>query len=370
MPYSKSEKKSIFKFLLLYYGSSFTLTFIIAFLSYQIFYSSILQTQEQKMKVYALNLSSQIINAHMNHSSFSFQKHPTYETFFLNEKQKIDLEQKLKKQNDSLYIIDSSSHHHLGIEYIIVRLPHSNLLFEKLSYTISLSTLGILAIIVFVGFFLTKMFIQPIKNERIRIDEFIKDTTHELNTPIHSLLLSLEVFEKNPLKNMARIKASAFRISDIYANLVYIFRLDEELKEIEKIDFKPLIEDEILIQEEYIKAKKLHLVCEVEAFSMIMDKESAKRIVANLLSNAIKYNKLNGKIHIYTTHQKLIFEDSGIGIKQEYLNSITTRYVRANNDVKGFGIGLDIVHKIAQKYHLKLSIIPKDEGVMVEIGIQ
>jgi two-component system OmpR family sensor kinase len=380
MSYSKSEKKSIFKFLFLYYGSSFALTFIIAFLSYHIYYLSILQTQEEKMKSYALSLSSKIINAHMMGEHFEFKTHELYLTTFLNEQrqpifgdkilEKLDLDkERFYKKNNALYLIDSSTHNHLGVHSIVVIFPHSQTLFQSLRYNIAGVTIVVLLIIGFVGFFLTKMFIQPIRNERIKLDHFIKDTTHELNTPVSSLLLSIEAFEKNPSKNMARIKASAYRISDIYANLTFLLLGDDIENSLEMIDFGKIIKDELLIQNDYIEAKKLEVSCDVKDFYFLMDKESAKRVVSNLLSNAIKYNKPHGKIEISSYEKTLIFEDNGIGIKDEFLNSVTKRYVRANSYAGGFGIGLDIVNKIAKRYNLSLIITPKnDGGVRVEIG--
>ena len=379
MSYSKSEKKSIFKFLFLYYGSSFALTFIIAFLSYHIYYLSILQTQEEKMKSYALSLSSKIINAHMMGEHFEFKTHELYLTTFLNEQQqpifgdkvleKFDLDkERFYKKDNALYLIDSSTHNHLGVHSIVVIFPNSQILFKSLRYNIAGITIGVLLIIGFVGFFLTKMFIQPIRNERIKLDHFIKDTTHELNTPVSSLLLSIEAFEKNPSKNMARIKASAYRISDIYANLTFLLLGDDIENSLEMVDFGKIIKDELLIQNDYIEAKKLEVNCDVKSFYFLMDKESAKRVVSNLLSNAIKYNKPHGKIEISSYEKTLIFEDNGIGIKDEFLNSVTKRYARANSYAGGFGIGLDIVNKIAKKYNLSLIITPKnDGGVRVEI---
>lgn len=380
MSYSKSEKRSIFKFLFLYYGSSFALTFIIAFLSYHIFHLSILQTQEEKMKSYALGLSSKIINAHMMNEHFEFKPHEFYLTTFLNEqKQPLFGDKVLEKfefdeerfyiKENSLYLIDNSTHNHLGVHSIVVVLPNVQTLFKSLIYSIVGLTLAVILIIGFVGFFLTKMFIRPIRNERIKLDHFIKDTTHELNTPVSSLILSIEAFEKNPSKNMERIKASAARISDIYANLTYLLLKDDtDNSSLQMVDLGKIIRDELLIQNSYIEAKKLQIECSVENFYSFMDEESAKRVVSNLLSNAIKYNKPNGMIKIYSNEKTLIFEDSGIGIKEEFLNSITKRYTRANDYAGGFGIGLDIVNKIAKRYNLSLAIKSKEDGgVRVEI---
>jgi two-component system, OmpR family, sensor kinase len=380
MFYSKSEKRSILKFLFLYYGSSFTLTFVIAFLSYHIFYLSILQTEQEKMKSYALELSSKIINAHMMDERFVFEPHTHYLTLFLDKEKKSIFGDKISKtfqfsderfykKDNALYLIDTSAHNHLGVDSIVVVLQNSQILFKSLRYSITLITIVVILVIGFVGFFLTKMFIKPIQNERIKLDDFIKDTTHELNTPISSLLLSISAFEKNPSKNMARIKASTYRISDIYANLTFLLLGDSDKTTLEMVDFGKIIKDELLIQNEYIEAKKIEVVFNVDHLDALMDKESAKRLISNLLSNAIKYNKPHGQIVISSDGKNLIFEDNGIGIDQEKLSVITNRYVRANSYAGGFGIGLDIVNKITKKYNLSLMITSnKGNGVRVEIG--
>jgi two-component system OmpR family sensor kinase len=333
------------------------------------------------MKSYALTLSSKIINAHMTSEHFEFEPHEYYLTTFLDEQnrplfgdrilEKFDIgKERFYKKNNALYLIDNSTHNHLGVHSIVVVFPNSNVLFESLLYSIAGVTIAVILIIGFVGFFLTKMFIRPIRNERIKLDHFIKDTTHELNTPVSSLILSIEAFEKNPSKNMDRIKASAARISDIYANLTYLLLKDDtDNSSLQMLNLGKIIKDELLIQNSYIEAKKLQIECSVENFDFIMDKESAKRLVSNLLSNAVKYNKPNGKIKIYSNEKILIFEDNGIGIKEELLSGITKRYARANDYAGGFGIGLDIVNKIAKRYNLSLAIKSKEEGgVRVEIG--
>ncbi len=52
--------------------------------------------------------------------------------------------------------------------------------------------LFIYSIVSIIGFYLAKLFLKPIKDEREKLNNFIKDTTHELNTPISAILMSSE----------------------------------------------------------------------------------------------------------------------------------------------------------------------------------
>ena len=64
---------------------------------------------------------------------------------------------------------------------------------------------------------------KPIENERKRLDNFIKDTTHELNTPITALMICTNKQTPRSEKNMERIYLSSMRISQIYKDLTHLF---------------------------------------------------------------------------------------------------------------------------------------------------
>jgi two-component system OmpR family sensor kinase len=209
-----------------------------------------------------------------------------------------------------------------------------------------------------VGYFLSKLFLRPIANEREKLDTFIKNTTHELNTPITALLMSIQSLKTDTnSSSLERIKISANRISNIYSDLCYLLKNDLDIHdEIVSVDFKEIIQEQIVLMEGYIKSKNITLIQNLQSLKWDIDKESAQRLIANLLSNALKYSKPNQKVEITMHNNVLTFQDYGIGIKKDVLHNVQKRYFRANKNEGGFGIGLDIVTTITQKYKIDLKI--------------
>ena len=92
---------------------------------------------------------------------------------------------------------------------------------------------------------------------------------------------------------------------------------------------------------------------------MVMDKRKFSRMLDNLISNAIKYNIRGGKIIIVLKNNQLTVQDTGIGISEEKIPFMFDRYMRFNQSEGGFGIGLSIVKKIVDEYHIKIDVYSK-----------
>ena len=104
----------------------------------------------------------------------------------------------IEKKN-SIILVDSSTVGHLGIDYIVLKDRSLENKIDDLEILIVLIFLIIYFFIAIIGFYLAKLFLKPIKDERIKLNNFIKDTTHELNTPISAILMSAE--KKIQVKN-------------------------------------------------------------------------------------------------------------------------------------------------------------------------
>ena len=187
-------------------------------------------------------------------------------------------------------------------------------------------------IIAFIGFYLAKLFLKPIKEERIKLNNFIKDTTHELNTPISAILMSTENKTLSE-KQIERVRISAKRVSDIYSDLTYLFLENKEiLKDIQIYNLKDLINEQMEYLDLIASKKRVKINKNIEDFEYKIDKNDFIRIFNNLVSNAIKYNKMGGTIDISLKNNELKISDSGIGIEKEKLNDIYKRYYRATNE--------------------------------------
>ena len=157
-------------------------------------------------------------------------------------------------------------------------------------------------------------------------------------------------------KKRKRIELSAKRIATLYANLSYMLLHDKQNEEKNEVDVKKLLCERIEYFSDLMASQHIDLRLHLEEKSLHVNEESLTKLIDNLLSNAIKYNRVHGRIDITLDAQKLSIQDSGIGIDASKLGSITKRYIRANSDKGGFGIGLDIVNTICKTNGFRLDI--------------
>lgn len=370
---TRSEKSALVRFLGLYLGSSFILLTIIAWLFYKVESNLYYDLITSNMKNVAAKISSTIIYAQMTNQKISPEKireniefdfalyDHSYKKLVGNIPEKIDFSKKIKQYDNSFILIDDSALGHLGVNYVVIK---ENIFYKKiyqLKEKILISFLLIFAFLFITGFYLAKMFIKPITNERLKLNNFIKDTTHELNTPITAILMCTSNGSSLSEKNIQRINLSAKRISEIYKDLIYLF-LEEKKKETPSNLRIDLILNE---QIEYFKTlaskKRVEIKTDIKQTTFFIDKESFIRLCNNLISNAIKYNKIGGEIDIILKDNKMIVKDTGIGINKQNLKDIFKRFYRANNVQGGFGIGLNIVYTICNEYDIKVDVDSKEK---------
>ena len=278
---------------------------------------------------------------------------------FGNLDEEIDFTKSIYEKNNSLILVDKSTWGHLGIDYIVIQDNSHYEILRDLKITIIMMFLFIYLIISIIGFYLAQLFLKPIRNEREKLNNFIKDTTHELNTPISAILMSTESDKLNE-KQIQRIRLSAKRISEVYKDLTYVFLKKKEEKTIEKLNLKTVLEEQLEYFKILASKKRLEVDIKLEDLEYEMNRDDFIRVINNLISNAIKYNKVGGKLNIYLENETLQVQDSGIGIEQKKLDDIFKRYYRGTTQEGGFGIGLSIVSFICQKYNIKIDIKSKE----------
>lgn len=363
-----SEKSTFFRFLFLYLGSSFILVIMLAFFYFQNEKTLYYDLTKSNMQNEVSKISSKIIFAHMTNNEFDkdyLLKTNDYKLSFYNENKEkifgnlddeIDFTKTIMDYKKHFILIDSSTLGHLGVYYIAIK---ENLFYEqisKLKMNIVFIFLLIYSFIAIIGFYLAKLFLKPIKDERIKLNNFIKDTTHELNTPISAILMSTETTNLNE-KQIQRIRLSAKRISEIYEDLTYVFLQNKQNKNtLEIVDLKNLIIEQLEYFTPLASKKSIDIKLQLEPFEYKINKDDFKRLFNNLISNAIKYNKMAGTIEITLKNNELIIKDTGIGISKDKLKDIYKRYYRATNEQGGFGIGLSIVNQICNNYNIKIEV--------------
>jgi len=234
---------------------------------------------------------------------------------------------------------------------------------------------GILTLVIMAvfGYFFLGIFLRPMHDAIALLDNFIKDTTHELNTPISAILANVEMMDKVAMgakneRKLARINIAAKTVSHLYQDLTYLTLSHNRESKDELIDLRELIFDRVEYFSILAGSKKVTFTLDLKDSVLFIDAIKIARVIDNLISNAIKYNKRNGKIHIILREEYLCVEDTGIGIPAEKVNQIFDRYSRFNSSEGGFGIGLNIVKSIAVEYNLKIKVNSVlNEGTSIRI---
>ena len=226
-----------------------------------------------------------------------------------------------------------------------------------------------------IGFILARLLLKPMNEAIALLDDFIKDTTHELNTPISAILTNLEALKEENIpqtiqKKLNRIEIASRTISTLYDDLTYLI-LNHDVAVINQpLNIGELLAERLEYFRHHIEQKKIHCEPTIAPHTFLtIDRTKMTRIVDNLLSNAIKYNKMGGTLNIVLDHQTLCVQDNGIGIPADMIEEVFERYTRADKSVGGFGIGLHIVAMIAKEYDLDIKI-ESEEKIGTKICVE
>ncbi|MBT0742768.1 sensor histidine kinase [Campylobacter lari] len=228
-------------------------------------------------------------------------------------------------------------------------------------FKVALAMVFSLIFVSIMGYLILKFALKPLEMRIRFLNNFIKDTTHEINTPISAILMSVESLERKKnfeeIKALKRVKIAALTLSHLYSDLTFLnFSQAYEAKK-DWIFLKDLIKERMEYFKIFLEQKNIDLELSLENDGKIYaNKEQFFKMFDNLVNNAIKYNIKNGHIKIELLEQKLIIADSGCGIVKENLANIFERYSRFNENQGGFGIGLSLVDKICKEHNIKIKV--------------
>ncbi|EAK5889950.1 HAMP domain-containing histidine kinase [Campylobacter lari] len=226
-------------------------------------------------------------------------------------------------------------------------------------------TLICILLLTVVAYILILLVFKNIKEQFKALNDFIKDTTHEINTPLSVILASIKKFDDtnlnpNNIKKLNHIKLASKNLNHIYQNLIALnfFLQKENIKE--DINLKELLEQRLEYFETLITQKNLIIKKNLLEQNLYANKEEMQILIDNLLSNAIKYTNAHKKIYICLKEKTLSIKDEGQGMSAKEITQIFTRYKRFNQDQGGFGIGLNLVKQIADKNNINIKVLSKE----------
>ena len=206
--------------------------------------------------------------------------------------------------------------------------------------------------------------------------EFSANVSHELKTPLQSIIGSAELMENNLVKEddmprfVGHIRKEAERLVNLVEDIIRLSWLDENRDmETELVSLKDIAAETKEALENTANEKNVTINISGEDIKLHGVRSLLYEIVYNLCENGIKYNKEGGKVDITLSKEAgkdiLVVEDTGIGIKEEQQSRIFERFYRVDKsrskETGGTGLGLSIV-KHAAMYHNADVTLESTEG--------
>lgn len=371
----KSEKETLFRFSALYILLTIIIIAIFSFIYYELQKDLMLEQKKTELQEYSKELIAELKQLHINfdktqiyprskdYSSAIFDS--DQEMIFQTSPTNLELKKILYLDEGMIHLVNVPESYYLGSKYIIVKIQDDEVWLSKVLREIA--TFGVLVFIFMsiIGYFLLRLFLKPMRDALELLDRFIKDTTHELNTPVSTIVANIEMIDRDSLdekllKKINRIDIGAKTISTIYQDLSYLTLGNKIVSHDVELNVAEVVEERVEYFKSLANAKKVSLSFKIlKETQLYIDKAKFSKLLDNLISNAIKYNKINGSIVVSVEKNSLSVEDSGIGIEEENISKLQERYSRFNTSSGGFGIGLSIVASICSEYSLDIEIESK-----------
>lgn len=213
-------------------------------------------------------------------------------------------------------------------------------------------------------------------SEKLKND-FISSVSHELRTPLTAIKGWAETMRAgdtyDPVimnKGMSVIVGESERLTGIVEELLDFSRIQEGrmLLMMDKIDLLAELDEAIYMLRERALSENKHLLYDEPEFipPVMGDKNRIKQVFINIIDNALKYTPSSGVIGIQVTSNDdtvtIAISDNGCGIPAEHLPKVKEKFYKANQTIRGSGIGLAVADEIMQLHKGSLTI-ESTEGI-------
>lgn len=244
--------------------------------------------------------------------------------------------------------------------YVAVKVADPEFAILMLKLKIIFFSFIILLAILIIAYFIIRLSLRPLYRRIDFLNGFIRDTTHEINTPLSVILMSIEMFETDPQKYLNNIKTASKTISTLYEDLTLVKFGGEDDNAVTTFSLSELVRDRLSYFGLNLEQKNINLNAQIAEVQLRSSYKKVRKIIDNLLSNAIKYCDENGDVGVNLTPSALTISNGGAGIAKENLSRIFDLYARFDERNGGFGIGLHIVKTFCDELGFKISCKSKE----------
>ncbi len=221
------------------------------------------------------------------------------------------------------------------------------------------------------------------KNAEIMRREFSANVSHELKTPLTTIIGFAEMIKEGLItdsdsirKYCGMINNEGLRLIALIEDIMRLSKIEEGVcpEENSNINLKEIAEETAALLSP--KAEELNIHLEVNAGDAFIkaNRNYMSELMYNLVDNGIKYNKNGGSVHISVKKdgREIIISvrDTGVGIPEEHQDRIFERFYRVDKsrskETGGTGLGLSIVKHITELYNGKIELKTKEnEGTEI-----
>ncbi len=369
-----AEKRSFYRFLSIYLFSTFILLALGAYFYYKLSYNNIINKNIMQMRDNIYNF----IELNQEKHYIITNKKPNFNGFkiaiYLNHKelvssfnpQKIYFNKFFWQIDNQIFYRYHTKKRWGDLDFITFKNISTDiyLLKKRLSILIIFS----LIFVIFIAYILGKIFLNPMKQTIILLEEFITDATHEINTPISNILANIELMQEfypnlKESEEFKKIVSSSFRISEIFKDLSYVKLNHRPKRVIIELDVEEVLKSRILFFKTMIDSRDLIIKMDTISLIVSMDREDLIRIIDNLLVNAIKYSPKKTTIKIKLANYLEVVNDGKIKCPKRVFD----KFIREDKEKGGFGLGLYIVKKICKEYKFKFIIANYEKNVLFRV---
>ena len=222
---------------------------------------------------------------------------------------------------------------------------------------------------------------------------FLNNMSHDIRTPMNAIIGFTSLADSH-LDDPKKVKKYLRKISVSSEYLLSLINDVLDMSRIEsgkvKLDERPLylpelLEDILTIVQPTIVSRRLNFdidTDDVKDANIIADKLRLKQVLINILNNSIKFNKVGGMVSLkiiqlandqegYATYQ-FIVQDTGIGMKKEFVNQIFDAFAREETStvsgIPGTGLGMSITKNIVDMMNGTIDV-KSQEGLGTEFTV-
>ena len=224
---------------------------------------------------------------------------------------------------------------------------------------------------------------SELRNAENLKNDFISSVSHELRTPLTAIRgwaetakMSLDSDKALVERGLDVVLSEADRLSGLVEELLDFSRIQSGrfTLNIRPFDVSQILSLAADMYVELASKRNIEVSYTVPKGEMLVngDPDRIKQVFINIIDNAVKYTEDKGQVLIQQVEEvgcvRITVKDTGVGIPAQDIDRVKEKFYKANNNVRGSGIGLAVADEII-KQHQGLLFLESTEGVGTTVTV-